>query len=96
MPGRVELFEPGGEGPEGASGVALGVEEVGASAAVRQRWQEALGTAGSGPVTRKTVPGDRGCAAMSATAGPVLIAAHFLSRGAVSWHIICIVSAAGQ
>ena len=49
-----ELFEPGGQGPEGASGLALGVEEPGASAAVRQRWQEAIGNAGSGPVTRKT------------------------------------------
>lgn len=49
-----ELFEPGLQGPEGASGLALGVEEPGASAGVRQRWQEALGTASSGPVTRKT------------------------------------------
>ena len=49
-----ELFEPGSQGPEGASGLALGVEEAGASAAVRQRWQEALGSAGGGPVTRKT------------------------------------------
>ena len=49
-----ELFEPGTQGPAGASGLALGVEEPGAGALVRQRWQEALGTAGSGPVTRKT------------------------------------------
>ena len=38
-----ELFEPGSQGPEGASGVALGVEEQGASAAVRRRWQEVHG-----------------------------------------------------
>jgi hypothetical protein len=49
-----ELFEPGGQGPAGASGLALGVEETGASGLVRQRWQEALGTASGGPVTRKT------------------------------------------
>lgn len=49
-----ELFEPGAQGPVGASGIALGVEEPGASAAVKQRWQEALGTAGGGLVTRKT------------------------------------------
>jgi hypothetical protein len=49
-----ELFEPGSQGPEGASGLALGVEEPGASAGVRQRWQEALGTVSSDPVTRKT------------------------------------------
>jgi len=49
-----ELFEPGSQGPQGASGLALGVEEAGASAGVRHRWQEALGAAGGGPVTRKT------------------------------------------
>jgi hypothetical protein len=49
-----ELFEPGAQGPAGASGVALGVEVPGASALVRQRWQEALGAAGGGPVTRRT------------------------------------------
>ena len=49
-----ELFEPGSQGPQGASGLALGVEEPGASAGVRRRWQEALGAAGGGPVTRKT------------------------------------------
>jgi len=49
-----ELFEPGAQGPVGASGLALGVEEPGASAIVKQRWQEALGTAGGGLVTRKT------------------------------------------
>jgi Family of unknown function (DUF5829) len=49
-----ELFEPGGQGPAGASGLALGVEEPGASASVRERWQEAIGGAASGPVTRKT------------------------------------------
>ncbi len=53
-----ELFEPGSQGPEGASGLALGVEQPGASAGVRQRWQEALGSAGSGPVTRKTETGE--------------------------------------
>jgi uncharacterized protein DUF5829 len=49
-----ELFEPGSQGPQGASGLALGVEEAGASAGVRHKWQEALGAAGGGPVTRKT------------------------------------------
>lgn len=49
-----ELFEPGAQGPVGASGLALGVEEPGASATVKQRWQEALSGAGGGLVTRKT------------------------------------------
>lgn len=49
-----ELFEPGEQGPAGASGLALGVEEPGASAVVKKRWEAALGTAGGGPVTRKT------------------------------------------
>jgi hypothetical protein len=49
-----ELFEPPEQGPVGASGLALGVEEAGASAVVKQSWNEALGTAGGGPVTRKT------------------------------------------
>ena len=49
-----ELFEPGEQGPAGTSGLALGVEEPGASAAVQRRWKEALGTAGGGLVTRKT------------------------------------------
>jgi hypothetical protein len=48
-----ELFEPGVQGPAGASGLALGVEEPGASASVRQAWKDALGTAGGGLVTRK-------------------------------------------
>lgn len=48
-----ELFEPGAQGPAGASGLALGVEEPGASAPVRQAWEDALGTAGGGLVTRK-------------------------------------------
>jgi hypothetical protein len=49
-----ELFEPGGQGPAGASGLALGVEEPGASSVVRQRWEDALGSAGGGLVMRKT------------------------------------------
>jgi Family of unknown function (DUF5829) len=49
-----ELFEPPEQGPVGASGLALGVEEPGASARVKQGWQDALGTAGGGLVTRKT------------------------------------------
>jgi hypothetical protein len=49
-----ELFEPGAQGPAGASGLALGVEEPEASAAVKHRWQDALGTASGGLVTRKT------------------------------------------
>jgi hypothetical protein len=49
-----ELFEPGAQGPQGASGLALGVEEPGASAGVRRRWEAALGAAGGSPVTRKT------------------------------------------
>jgi hypothetical protein len=53
-----ELFEPGAQGPAGASGLALGVEELGASATVKQRWQEATGASGGGPVTRKTETGE--------------------------------------
>lgn len=49
-----ELFEPGGQGAAGASGLALGIEEPDASAAVKQRWNEALGSSGGGLVTRKT------------------------------------------
>ena len=49
-----ELFEPGEQGPAGASGLALGVEEPDASALVTGRWEDALGTAGGGLVTRKT------------------------------------------
>jgi len=49
-----ELFEPGEQGPAGSSGLALGVEEPGTSAAVKRRWEDALGTAGGGLVTRKT------------------------------------------
>jgi hypothetical protein len=49
-----ELFEPGAQGPVGASGLALGVEEPGASAIVKQRWQEALTGEGGGLVTRRT------------------------------------------
>jgi hypothetical protein len=49
-----ELFEPGEQGPAGASGLALGVEEPAASAVVKLRWEDALGTAGGGLVTRKT------------------------------------------
>ena len=48
-----ELFEPGAQGPAGASGLALGVEQAGDSAAVRQRWQDALSASGGGPVTRQ-------------------------------------------
>ena len=39
-----ELFEPGEQGPAGASGLALGVEEPEASALVKQRWEDALGS----------------------------------------------------
>src|SRR5574341_4090 len=49
-----ELFEPGEQGPAGTSGLALGVEEPAASAMVKLRWEDALGTAGGGLVTRKT------------------------------------------
>ena len=49
-----ELFEPGDQGPAGASGLALGVEEPGASALVKQRWEAALGRGRRGLVTRKT------------------------------------------
>ena len=49
-----ELFEPGSQGPAGKGGLALGVEEPGASAVVRRRWEDAIGGAGGGPVTRKT------------------------------------------
>ncbi len=48
-----ELFEPGAQGPAGTSGLALGVEQPGASAFVKQAW-EGLGGTGGGPVTRKT------------------------------------------
>jgi hypothetical protein len=49
-----EMFEPGEQGPAGTSGLAFGVEEPGASARVRERWQQAIGGASSSPVTRKT------------------------------------------
>ena len=49
-----ELFEPGAQGPLGTSGLALGVEERGASAAVKLAWAAAPGAAAGGPVTRKT------------------------------------------
>jgi hypothetical protein len=49
-----EMFQPGGQGPVGASGLALGVEAPGASAVVRQHWQDAVGDASSAPVTRRT------------------------------------------
>ena len=49
-----ELFEPGEQGPAGASGLALGVEQPEASALVKQHWEAALGGAGGGLVTRKT------------------------------------------
>jgi hypothetical protein len=53
-----ELFEPGEQGPAGASGLALGVEQPGASATVKARWEDALGSAGGGLVTRKTETGE--------------------------------------
>jgi hypothetical protein len=49
-----ELFEPGAQGPVGASGLAMGVETAGGGVAVEQAWKAALGTAGRGPVTRRT------------------------------------------
>ncbi len=49
-----ELFEPGEQGLAGASGLALGIEEPEVSAVVKQRWQDAIGAAGGGLVTRKT------------------------------------------
>ena len=53
-----ELFEPGAQGPVGASGLALGVEAPGGSAAVEQAWRKAMGAAGHGPITRKTETGE--------------------------------------
>lgn len=53
-----ELFEPGAQGPVGASGLALGVEAPGGSAAVEQAWKKAMGAAGHGPITRKTETGE--------------------------------------
>ena len=46
-----ELFEPGTQGPAGASGLALGVEEPGATEAVKKAWGRhwALPAAGSSP-----------------------------------------------
>jgi hypothetical protein len=49
-----EAFEPGAQGPLGASGLALGVDGAGESAAVKAAWAKALGGADSGIVTRKT------------------------------------------
>jgi hypothetical protein len=49
-----ELFEPGAQGPPGTSGLALGVEEPGASAGIKQAWETEPGAAGGGLVTRKT------------------------------------------
>lgn len=49
-----EVFEPDAQGPVGSSGLALGVEGVGQSQAVLARWNESLGGASSGSVTRRT------------------------------------------
>jgi hypothetical protein len=49
-----ELFEPGGQGPAGTSGLAFGVEIPDGSAAIKARWTEAAGGADGGPVTRRT------------------------------------------
>jgi len=49
-----EAFEPESQGPQGASGLALGVEGVGESAGVKAAWAEAFGGAETVPVTRKT------------------------------------------
>jgi hypothetical protein len=49
-----EAFEPDAQGPLGSSGVALGVDGAGESAAVKAAWTAAFGGADSGPVTRKT------------------------------------------
>lgn len=49
-----EVFEPPSQGPAGASGIALGVEGGGESAAVRASWETALGAVETGAVTRRT------------------------------------------
>lgn len=49
-----EVFEPDSQGPVGASGLALGVDGAGESAAVKAAWAQAFGGADSGMVTRKT------------------------------------------
>jgi hypothetical protein len=49
-----EVFEPDAQGPVGSSGLALGVEGPGESAAVKALWTASLGEASTGLVTRKT------------------------------------------
>ena len=49
-----EVFEPPAQGPVGASGLALGVDGEGESAAVKERWSASLGGAQTFPVTRRT------------------------------------------
>jgi hypothetical protein len=49
-----EVFEPDGQGPAGSSGLALGVEGPGESAAVKTLWAAVLGDASTSVVTRKT------------------------------------------
>lgn len=53
-----EVFEPEAQGPRGASGLALGVDGAGESAAVKAAWAKALGGADSGMVTRKADSAD--------------------------------------
>lgn len=48
-----ELFGPGDMGPVGGGGLALGVEQPGAGARVKQAWDR-LGKTGEGLVTRRT------------------------------------------
>jgi hypothetical protein len=53
-----EAFEPDAQGPPGSSGLALGVDGAGESAAVKAAWAKAFGGADSGMVTRKTESAD--------------------------------------
>jgi len=49
-----EVFEPDSQGPEGACGIALGVDAPGGSALVKALWAASFGGADTGLVTRKT------------------------------------------
>lgn len=49
-----EFFEPEAQGPVGASGIALGVDEGGQISLIEAAWKKALGGAERGAVTRKT------------------------------------------
>jgi hypothetical protein len=65
-----ELFEPGAQGPRGASGIAFGADAPGGGAAVKRLWAEALGGADSSRITRRTDNADVPWFEMTYVPGP--------------------------